>query len=182
MTVEKSKGKPRLTHARLTDMGDGTPSEQPTTRSEQNQNNARNRSSKEATKAPLRAVAGAEVRKALGGRATPEESRIVAQNALVLASDAQREIGVSSPFVSHYAVRYGVNAALAGFYTQAAAEAGFDSELGLVLVDAAHKAEARAERAMVAADAAVKAFAGKQRKSIDLGAAIAEASKPRGTP
>lgn len=172
MSTRISHGKRILDLDRLADMGKPAPHEQPTTRAEQNQNNARNRSTKEAVKAPLKAAAGNAVRKALGGKATPEESALVAQNALVLAADAQREIGVSSPFVSNFAVRYGVAVALAGFFVQRASELGFDSPEGLAMLEAAHKCEARSERAMLAADAAVKAFAGKNRKPIDAHAVV----------
>jgi hypothetical protein len=183
MSVENSHGKARLTSPRVSDMADEpTSGEHQAPKHGRGNQNAKYRGTQESVRAPLKAAVGDEVRKALGGRVTPQESRLVAGNALQIAGDAQREVGVVSPFVSHHVTRFGVNAALAGFYTQAAAEAGFDTERGLAMMEAAHKCEARAERAMVAADAAAKAFAGKRPKAIDLGEALAEAAKPRGAP
>lgn len=176
MTIEASHGKPRLTKPRVTSMHKGATPEQVEQRREQLRENARYRGSKEATRAPLRAATGAKVRRALGRSATPEESRLVADNALQLAADAARELAVSSPFVAHHTTRFGVNAALSGYYTQKAAEAGFDSERGLLLLDAAHRCEKAAERAMVAASAAVKEFGGKRsRKPIDAHAQVHDA-------
>jgi hypothetical protein len=177
MTIEPSHGKPRLTKPRVGTMHRGAAPEQIEQRREQLRENARYRGSKEATRAPLKAAAGAKVRRALGRTATPEESRLVAENALQLATDAAREVAVASPFVAHATTRFGVNAALAGFYTQKAAEAGFDTECGLALLDAAHRCERAAERAMVAASAAVKEFAGKQ-KPIDVHGDVARAFAP----
>ncbi len=177
--IEESHGKPRLTMPRLSDMHEGSTPEQTEQRREQLRENARYRGSKEALRAPLRAVAGEEVRRAVGGLATPEESRLVAENALQLAGDAAREVACGSPFCAHHTTRFGVNAALAGFYAQRAAEVGFGSPEGLTFVEAAHRCERQAERAMVAAIAAAKEFGSRRPKEIDLAAAVAEAAKER---
>lgn len=173
MTIEHSHGKPRLTKPRVRATRDRASADQPRTRAEQRQENARYRGSKEATRAPLAALVDKAVRKAVPSDEPPEASRLVAENALQLAGDLARSVNVAHPLVAHHCTRFGVNAALAGFYTQRAAELGFDSERGLELVDAAHKCEGRAERAQVALDAAVKAFAGK-RKPIDVHARAAD--------
>lgn len=182
MTIERSHGAPRLTKPRLTDAHEGPTPQEVEQRREQLRQNAMHRGTKEAVRAPLRAVAGEEVRRALGSSATPEESRMVAQNALQLAGDAGREVASPSPFVAHFVVRYGVNVALAGFYTQKAAEVGFDSPRGLELIDAAHRCEARAERAMIAASAAVKTFAGKRSKALDATPWFETDGESEGTP
>lgn len=181
MTIENSHGKARLTKPRLSDMHEGTTPEHVERQREQLRENARYRGSKEATRASLRAAAGEQVRGALAGQATPEESRLVAENALQLAGDAARLVACASPFVAHSTTRFGVNAALAGFYTQKAAEAGFATQEGLAMVDAAHRCEKAATAAMVAAEAAVKAFANKRRggQVLDLGEAIEAASQER---
>jgi hypothetical protein len=172
MTIEQSHGRDRLTPPRLTDMGtSGASPQQPAERADQLRQNAMYRGSKEAARASLAAVVGTQVRRAIPSDAAPEESRLVAANALQLASDAAREINVASPYVAHHVTRFGTNAALAGFFTQKAAEAGFDSPRGLELIEAAHRCEGAATRAMVAAAAAVRTFSqGRRRepKVIDM--------------
>ena len=111
-SIEQTKGKRRLGSKRLSAMHEGATPEQVERRREQLRENARNRASKEATRAPLKAVVGEQVRRALGNKATPEESRLVAENALTLARDAAREVAHASPFVAHHTTRFGVNAAL----------------------------------------------------------------------
>lgn len=170
--TETNMGKRRLVSPRLSDMGQGPTPEQVEQRREQLRANAKYRPSKEASKAALKALAGKKTRKALGGAPTSEEASLVAQNALALATDAAREVAVSSPFVAHQTTRFGVNAALAGFYTQAAANAGFSTEQGMRLIELAHRCENQATKAMVACEAAVRAFAGKPRKQGGPSAAI----------
>jgi hypothetical protein len=161
---ERSHGKPRVPLHRVSDMGDGATLEQPpSSRVEQLRQNATNHPAKTASRRFLKAIVEAGVDDAMPESATAAESRLVAETALQLAAGAARHVNASNPFVAHHATRYGVNAALAGFYTQKAAEAGFASKLGLELVDAAQRCEQQATRAMAAIDAALKAFGNKRR-------------------
>jgi hypothetical protein len=163
MSIEIGQGQPRLTGGRLSDMETPRPApERPSNVSEQAAQNAKHRGTREALSAPLKAVAGEDVRRALGSDATPEESQLVARNALVIAGDVQRDVGVFSPFIAHHVTRFGVNSALAGYFTQKAAEASFDSDRGLALLEAAHRCEQQGTRAMVAIDAAVRTSARKR--------------------
>lgn len=182
MAIENSHNKRRVIGPRLSTMGEGPTPEQVEQRREQLRANATYRASKESSRGYLKALVGEATRKAMPSTATPEESRLVAENALTLAADAAREVASPSPFVAHHVTRFGVNAALAGFYTQQAAEAGFATPDGLAMVEAAQRAEQAATRAMAAAEAAVKAFAGKRPKRIDVQAMIDEAAKPRSAP
>jgi hypothetical protein len=137
------------------------------------------RATTEANRDPLRAVAGdtaKALRHALGGSVAPAESQLVARNALQLFSDAMRHVGVPSPFVSTFLIRYATNSALASHFMQRALELGAETEKGQALIEMAHRCEARAERGMVAAEASVRAFVGKdRRKTIDVHAAVQEA-------
>jgi hypothetical protein len=161
--IEIGQGRHRLTDNRLSDMETPRPTpERPSTLSEQASQNAKWRGAREAISAPLKAVAGEEVRRALGSDATPAESQLVARNALVIAGDVQRDVGIFSPFIAHHVTRFGVNSALAGYLTQRSADAGFDSDRGLALLEAAHRCEQQATRAMVAIDAAVRTSARKR--------------------
>lgn len=165
MSIERSKGKPRVTGDRLSNMtAPRPPADRPSTVSEQAAQNGKWRGSREALSAPMKAVAGADVRRAIGSDATPEASQLVARNALVLAGDVQRDVGVVTPFIAHHVTRFGVNSALAGFFTQRAAELGFDSDRGLAMLEAAHRCEQQSTRAMVAIDAAVRTAATQKRK------------------
>ena len=98
--IEISQGTPRLAPAgRLSDMETPRPTpERPSNVSEQAAQNGKWRGSKEALSAPLRAVAGEDVRRALGSDATPEESQLVARNALVIAGDVQRDVPLALTF------------------------------------------------------------------------------------
>jgi hypothetical protein len=178
---ELSHDKLRLVGERLSDIDTPRPPiDRPANVSEQAAENGRFRGTKEVLSAPLKAAAGENVRRALGSDATPEESQLVARNALVIAGDVQRDVGVFSPFIAHQVTRFGVNSALAGFYTQKAAEHGFDSQGGVQRLEWAHRCEQQATRAMVAIEAAIRTTTRKRsEETIDLGAAIEAASKER---
>ncbi|MDB4987836.1 MAG: hypothetical protein JWN04_3014 [Myxococcaceae bacterium] len=180
--IEQVRGKRRLASKRLSDMGEGegSTSTQPRPGAPVGNNNATYAASKRAARRALETIAGVRITQATGEPPMPEESRHVADSALALAADAVREVGCPSPFVEYHSQRFGLNASLAGSFTQRAAEAGFASERGLLMLEAAHRCETMATRAMVAAEAAAKSF-GRSRKgkTLDLAQVIEAASQER---
>jgi hypothetical protein len=166
-SIEQSHGKPRLTAPRPTDLGtvetgadrrrdhksDGTfaPGNQA----------AVGRSARAAVRAPYLA-AEKRISEALASGTEPTESDRLLSDALAVFHAARRELGVSSAFVQGPTIAYSVETILAGFFTKAAADAGFLTERGMKLHERALACEQAAARAMTAALAAAKAVTGKR--------------------
>lgn len=160
-TVEESHGKPRLTAPRLSDVGTvETGDDRARNHDAKGQFALRNkaaagRAAKRALTAPLRAA-----RERL--QETGDLPRSVAdellRDALAVFGSAKVELGSSSVFVLANAVSFATESVLAGFFTNQAAAAGFDTARGAELLEMAQRCEQCAQRAMTAALAAAKAL------------------------
>ncbi len=105
---------------------------------------------------PKRAIVGAVqdlIEKTAGGTLEASEATEAAQGALMLYDATRANLGVDDPRVLVPALRFSVNAMLAGVFTRLAGTAGFGTEAGMAYLEMAHKCEQRADRSSVQATA-----------------------------
>lgn len=166
-TVELSRGKPRLTAPRPSDLGTV---ETAGDRDRDHGNDGRfvagnraavGRSARRALTAPLRA-AQRRVADAAQGQAAPVADALLG-DALAVYGSVRVELGSRSVLVLGPAVTYATETVLAGWFVRRAAETGLDTEEGARLLGLAHACETQATRALTAALAAAKAV-GARRK------------------
>lgn len=102
------------------------------------------------------------VRRALREATDPETADVLQSEALTLYQAAARDLRSHSILVLGPLVRFAVNSALAGHYSNACTRAGYETQEGARLLGLAHACETRAERAETMAIAAARALAERQ--------------------
>jgi len=181
-TIEESHGKARLVGPRLSDLGTvPTDTEARHDRGERGRflpgnKVAVGRTARTAIRAPYRA-AEQRITDAVEGGAEPSDSDRLLADALAVFHAVRRELGSSSALVQGPAIAYAVETILAGYFTKAAADAGFLTDDGMRFHDRALACEQAASRAMTAALAATKALAGRrkpQRTALQVIDAVAQ--------
>lgn len=167
-TIELSHGKARLTQPRLSDLetvatvGEPSGDRGPGGRFTHGNRAASGARAKKAIGAPLR-DARRRVLEATEGQPASDADELL-RDALTVYRRARLELNADSVFVLSVLAQFATQSILAQYFTKRAAEAGFDTEKGLVLLEQGQRCEQQSQRAMTAALAATKALPKADRK------------------
>ena len=147
MSIQNSKGKPRLQRPRLRDASKPSHDADKPRRTERRPHRTANRS----LLAAARHAAGEVVGSDGFDRATPSEPSQLAREALRMFRAFVRELGTGSPTARAHALAFAMQHAAGQRLTLAADAAGLDTPRGLALLERASQCQARSERAATAA-------------------------------
>lgn len=158
MTFERSHNKVRPMLVRASDLQPGQPADKPTTgRSDHGHFAAGNRLG-------VAARFMATVKKALGNKNSPGETRIVYRDARRVMAHVLRAMPSNAAPVRVLVAIHARHVALHGYFTAKAEAAGLDTPEGLKLLEVADRQSQRAERVLVSAQDMARVCAAQEKE------------------